>query len=92
MSPAAGEVVHAAANSRNSFLGRGHSGAEALDGGFNFANPRRRSNSNGALKDFKTKFDVNEQDPVFEEVVPEDEEQLNKTETSSSISSTQEKV
>lgn len=70
----------------------GHSGAEAIDGDFNFANARRRSNSNGALKDFKTKFDVNEQDPVFEEVVPEDDEQLNKTETSSSISSTQEKV
>lgn len=42
--------------------------------------------------DFKTKFDVNEQDPVFEEEVPEADEPLNKTETSSSTDSTEEKV
>ena len=47
---------------------RGVSGEESQDYGYNFANQRRRSNSSTqALGDFKTKFEANEQDPVFEE-------------------------
>ena len=40
------------------------------DGGFTMANARRRSNSSSytaGLKDFKTKFEHVENDPVFEE-------------------------
>lgn len=38
------------------------------DYGYTFTNQRRRSNSNTqALSDFKTKFETNEPDPVFEE-------------------------
>ncbi|KAJ2898151.1 hypothetical protein MKZ38_004151 [Zalerion maritima] len=69
----------------------GHTGDEVLDSGFNLTNARRRSNSSGyanGLNDFKTKFDINEQDPVFEEEVPEnDDEHLSKTDTTSSSSS-----
>lgn len=39
---------------------------------FNFTKPRRRSNSSGGLhgvNDFKTKFEVNEPEPVFEESI-----------------------
>lgn len=70
----------------------GNAGEEVVDEPFNFANARRRSNSSGYannLSDFKTKFEVNEPDPVFEESIhgPEDEDQdqdLTKTDTSSS--------
>ncbi|TPX17615.1 uncharacterized protein E0L32_012095 [Thyridium curvatum] len=66
----------------------GEPGEEAIDEGFNFANARRRSNSSSLTTDinhFKTKFEVNEPEPVFEEELhgPEDEE-LSKTDTSSS--------
>lgn len=38
------------------------------DSGYNFANSRRRSNSNSqGLNDFKTKFETIDQEPVFEE-------------------------
>jgi len=51
--------------------GRGNWGTlrdEANDSGYKFANQRRRSNSSTqALNDFKTKFETNEADPVFEE-------------------------
>ena len=43
-----------------------------MDEGFRFANARRRSNSSSVshhMGDFKTKFDVNETEPVFEESV-----------------------
>lgn len=41
---------------------------EMDDYGYNFTNSRRRSNSSTkVLGDFKTKFETNEQDPVFEE-------------------------
>jgi len=64
---------------------------EVVDQPFNFTNARRRSNSSGYsnnLRDFKTKFELNEPEPVFEEGVhgPVDEadEELTKTDTSSS--------
>jgi hypothetical protein len=73
---------------------RGNAGEEVVDDPhINFANARRRSNSSGYsnnLKDFKTKFDINEQEPVFEESMgPEEEtlEDLAKTETSETASS-----
>lgn len=50
------------------------------------AKPRRRSNSSGfANGDFKTKFEMNDVEPVFEESVhgPEAVEELTKTETAS---------
>lgn len=51
---------------------RGVDGEEVQDEGFNMANARRRSNSSSytaGLKDFKTKFEQIETDPVFEEDV-----------------------
>jgi len=74
----------------------GQAGDEIMDqDDFRFTNARRRSNSTGyanGLKDFKTKFDVNEQEPVFEENVhgpetEEDDEPLAKTDTTSSSGS-----
>ncbi|KAB8301125.1 hypothetical protein EYC80_003028 [Monilinia laxa] len=50
--------------------GWGVDGEEVQDEGFNMANARRRSNSSSytaGLKDFKTKFEQIETDPVFEE-------------------------
>lgn len=68
-------------------------GEEVVDDQFNFTNARRRSNSSGFYDgkvDFKTKFEFNEPEPVFEENLhgpePGDEE-LVKTETASSGSS-----
>ncbi|RMZ82779.1 hypothetical protein DV738_g1498, partial [Chaetothyriales sp. CBS 135597] len=55
----------------------GKQGDEAQDYGYNFANARRRSNSSTqVLGDFKTKFEMNEADPVFEEELhgPTDED------------------
>ncbi|KAK4237427.1 ATPase-stabilizing factor 15 kDa protein [Achaetomium macrosporum] len=64
----------------------GNAGDEAIDQDFNFANPRRRSNSSSLssnLDNLKTKFEVNEPEPVFEESMgPEEEEE--KMESSSS--------
>ncbi|KAI1750798.1 hypothetical protein F4782DRAFT_507971 [Xylaria castorea] len=76
----------------------GNVGEEIVDEQFNFNNARRRSNSSGYsnhLNDFKTKFEFNEPEPVFEEsvhgpvvvVVAEDDNVLTKTDTSSSESS-----
>jgi hypothetical protein len=51
-------------------LNRGVDGEEVQDEGFNLANARRRSNSSSytpGLKDFKTKFEAVETEPVFEE-------------------------
>ncbi|KAK8045095.1 hypothetical protein PG993_005119 [Apiospora rasikravindrae] len=69
-------------------------GTEVVDEEFAFTNARRRSNSSGYsnhLHDFKTKFEVNEPEPVFEESIhgPEHEEDdtLTKTESSSSAGS-----
>ncbi|KAI0974181.1 hypothetical protein F4678DRAFT_458974 [Xylaria arbuscula] len=75
----------------------GNVGDEIVDEQFNLVNARRRSNSSGFthhLHDFKTKFEFNEPEPVFEESIhgprnpaDEDENPLTKTETSSSESS-----
>ncbi|KAK3996743.1 ATPase-stabilizing factor 15 kDa protein [Cladorrhinum sp. PSN332] len=48
----------------------GATGGEIIDEEFNFSNARRRSNSSSIssyLENFKTKFEVNEPEPVFEE-------------------------
>ena len=70
---------------------RGNAGDEAVDGDFNFTNARRRSNSSSLssnLDNFKTKFEINEPEPVFEENMgPEEDE---KTESSSSGTSVDE--
>ena len=67
-------------------ISRGEPGEEVVDGNFNFTNARRRSNSSTLttdIKNFKTKFDVNEQEPVFEEHLhgpaEEEDEELHKT-------------
>ncbi|KAF3809171.1 hypothetical protein GCG54_00011367, partial [Colletotrichum gloeosporioides] len=69
----------------------GNAGEEVVDEDFRFTNARRRTNSSGYadnLSAFKTKFDVNEPEPVFEESIhgpnEEDGEDLTKTETSES--------
>jgi hypothetical protein len=72
----------------------GGAGEEIVDQQFNWTNARRRSNSSGYsnnLKDFKTKFEFNEPEPVFEETVhgaqDEDDDVLAKTDTNSSSGS-----
>ncbi|KAG9237540.1 hypothetical protein BJ875DRAFT_453424 [Amylocarpus encephaloides] len=76
--------------------GWGVNGEEVQDEGFNMANSRRRSNSSSytaGLKDFKTKFEQIETDPVFEEdihgAVEEDAElpDARRVNTESSVSS-----
>jgi hypothetical protein len=71
-------------------FGRGNPGDEVLDDQFNFSNARRRSNSSGYannLQDFKTKFEFNEPEPVFEESVHGAEDpELTKTDTASTAS------
>jgi hypothetical protein len=71
---------------------RGNAGDEVVDQDFNFTNARRRSNSSSIssnLENFKTKFEVNEPEPVFEENMgPEEEEE--KMESSSSGTSVDE--
>lgn len=71
---------------------RGNPGEEVIDEGFNLAKARRRSNSSSFTTDpvsLKSKFEVNEPEPVFEENLhgPTGEDDLAKTETSSSGSS-----
>jgi hypothetical protein len=71
---------------------RGGFGEEVKDEGFTFTNARRRSNSSSIshhLADFKTKFEVNEPEPVFEEsvhgpVYDENGDDLSKTDSSES--------
>ncbi|KAK1760615.1 ATPase-stabilizing factor 15 kDa protein [Echria macrotheca] len=73
----------------------GNAGEEVIDEPFNFTNARRRSNSSSLsshIDNLKTKFEVNEPEPVFEESIhgPESEhgdEDLAKTESSSSAAS-----
>ncbi|KAM6487909.1 hypothetical protein HDV62DRAFT_384876 [Trichoderma sp. SZMC 28011] len=72
----------------------GSAGEEVVDEGFRFTNARRRSNSfsHQHLSDFKTKFEVNEVDPLFEEHLhgPLDEENgddLSKTDSAESVRS-----
>ncbi|KAF5026171.1 hypothetical protein F66182_1735 [Fusarium sp. NRRL 66182] len=72
--------------------GRGNWGTvndDIADEQFTFTNSRRRSNSfSHHITDFKTKFEVNEPEPVFEESVhgPEEEEHEDLTKTDSSES------
>jgi len=60
----------------------GHAGDEVEDiNGVAMANPRRRSNSSShakGAKDFKTKFETIETEPVFEEHLhgPQDDDQI----------------
>jgi hypothetical protein len=73
---------------------RGQPGEEAEDFGYNFAKARRRSNSSthARSKDFKTKFEVVEREPVFEDMPYEEEEEhvhLEKQTTASSTSDSQ---
>lgn len=72
---------------------RGTIGDVVTDQGFTVTNARRRSNSSLSshhLSDFKTKFEVNEPEPVFEEsihgagIVNENGEELSKTDSSES--------
>ncbi|KAM0341809.1 hypothetical protein ACHAPQ_000359 [Fusarium lateritium] len=74
--------------------GRGNWGTvndDIADEQFTFTNSRRRSNSSSFshhVSDFKTKFEVNEPEPVFEESLhgpeEEDHEDLTKTDSSES--------
>lgn len=72
---------------------RGGVGEEVVDENFRFTNARRRSNSSTLshhFTDFKTKFEVNEQEPVFEESLhgpaadEDNADALSKTDTSES--------
>ncbi|KAM0459377.1 hypothetical protein ACHAPV_005564 [Trichoderma viride] len=72
----------------------GSVGEEVVDENFRFTNARRRSNSfsHHNLSDFKTKFEVNEMDPLYDESVhgPIDEENgddLSKTDSTESVHS-----
>ncbi|KAB5535103.1 hypothetical protein GE09DRAFT_1063196 [Coniochaeta sp. 2T2.1] len=74
----------------------GNVGDEVIDGGFNMANARRRSNSSSFTTDpasLKSKFEVNDLEPVFDESLhgpTEQDDELAKTETSSSGGSMEE--
>lgn len=71
---------------------RGSFSDDIADDDFKFTNTRRRSNSSSFshhVSDFKTKFEINEQEPVFEESLhgPQEEEEndnLSKTDSSES--------
>jgi hypothetical protein len=71
---------------------RGSFGDDIADEPFKFTNARRRSNSSSFshhITDLKTKFEVNEPEPVFEESVhgpveDENADELSKTDTSES--------
>ncbi|PON29706.1 hypothetical protein TGAM01_v201072 [Trichoderma gamsii] len=72
----------------------GSVGEEVIDQNFRFTNARRRSNSfsHHNLSDFKTKFEVNEMDPLYDESLhgPIDEENgddLSKTDSTESVHS-----
>ncbi|KAI9678117.1 MAG: hypothetical protein M1817_006061 [Caeruleum heppii] len=73
----------------------GRSGDEIQDYAYNLHNPRRRSNSSShgpGLKDFKTKFETLDQEPVFEEelhgpsVDEDDDGSKERAESSSGVS------
>ena len=68
---------------------RGNVGDEVVDQDFNFTNARRRSNSSsvGSLDTFKTKFEVNEPEPVFEETTmgPEEEDKMESSSSGTSV-------
>jgi hypothetical protein len=76
---------------------RGREGDEIEDYAYNLTNPRRRSNSSthaAGLKDFKTKFEVVEQEPVFEEslhgasaIISEDLEHVSTSDSANDLAS-----
>lgn len=69
-------------------LFRGREGDEIEDYSYNMANPRRRSNSSThVIKDFKTKFETVEPEPVFEEELhgPADDKESTASAESKSI-------
>jgi hypothetical protein len=74
----------------------GSAGLEVEDELFNFTNARRRSNSSGFssghLENFKTKFEFNEPEPVFEEGLHGPEEEGKMEGSSSSGASTSDKI
>lgn len=66
----------------------GREGDEIEDYAYNMANPRRRSNSSThVIKDFKTKFETVEPEPVFEEELhgPSDDKESTASTSSKSI-------
>lgn len=76
---------------RTNTAARGTVNDDIADEDFTFTNARRRSNSSSFshhVSDLKTKFEVNEPEPVFEESVhgpeEEDHEDLSKTDSSES--------
>lgn len=74
------------------YVSRGREGEEVEDYSYNMNNPRRRSNSSTHnVKDFKTKFETIEPEPVFEEELhgPTGTE-LDKESTASSAKSVEE--
>lgn len=68
---------------------RGNVGDEVVDQDFNFTNARRRSNSSSLssnIENLKTKFEINEPEPVFEENMgPEDEEKMESSSSGTSV-------
>jgi len=67
---------------------RGREGDEIEDYSYNMANPRRRSNSSThVIKDFKTKFETVDPEPVFEEELhgPVDDKESTASTSSKSI-------
>lgn len=74
-------------------VNRGNVAVEVFDEDFNFSKTRRRSNSSTAsnhTREFKTKWEINETEPVFEEDVhgPEpDLDDVAKSESSESVGS-----
>ncbi|KAI9674342.1 MAG: hypothetical protein M1829_003744 [Trizodia sp. TS-e1964] len=77
----------------------GRNGDEAQDMGYNMTNPRRRSNSSTmGAKEFKSKFEAREAEPVFEEELhgpihddaTDDGGEVEKTETADSTTSVEE--
>lgn len=69
---------------------RGCFGDDVVDENFRFTNARRRSNSSSFshMTEFKTKFEVNEPEPVFEESIhgPSEDEEVELVKTDSSES------
>jgi hypothetical protein len=75
----------------HSDLNRGREGDELDDSTYNMVNARRRSNSSTyAAKEFKTKFETVEPEPVFEEELHGPMAELDKQSTNSSEKSIEE--
>ena len=99
MEKAIGEPAHPPKHHKPPFTNamptRGREGDELEDMSYNFNNARRRSNSSTLnMKDFKTKFETIEAEPVFEEELhgPMGEELEKQSTTSSDKSVDEEKL